>query len=253
MDAKLLSSFWSDAHIGALTPEQKLAVVWTLTSRDRNSLGFVKASARQFLFDTGLELVILLQAVKALSRTFMVQETEAGLSVLSLSFVSYQFGDLVGAYNHPVHKHLVTELHKSEEWVKEALLKRYEGLRKGYEALLKRYALLVNGKEGFPNLPEPQEQRREERSKAFFEVPSDLEVFQFASTWPGEPSSGAPKMPLEFVTWWIARVNERAVGWPKDWRRAIVADWRQKFPSWRNGKNTAPEDEELKSVKKLFE
>jgi hypothetical protein len=69
-------------------------------------------------------------------------------------------------------------------------------------------------------------------------IPGDQEVLDFGAAFPGEPSSGAPMMPKAFVEKWLARMNARSGGWPLDWKRALVAEWRKEFRTWGKGGNT---------------
>jgi hypothetical protein len=68
------------------------------------------------------------------------------------------------------------------------------------------------------------------------EPPSDEEVFKFCEQWSGEPDSGIPKIPREFAERWLAQMAGRTRGWPVDWQRKLVADWRTGFRTWNLGK-----------------
>jgi hypothetical protein len=74
----------------------------------------------------------------------------------------------------------------------------------------------------------------EEEEAPFPEIPDDRMVFQYADGWPGEPASGAPKIPRAFAEEWVARMTGRRE-WPRDWKRKLVADWRASFRGWRAG------------------
>ena len=55
---------------------------------------------------------------------------------------------------------------------------------------------------------------------------------------------GTPKMPREYVEDWLAMVNKLAVGWPRNWQRALVSAWRKDHrKGWKAGrkKNAARE------------
>jgi hypothetical protein len=89
-------------------------------------------------------------------------------------------------------------------------------------------------------------------------IPPDGEVLNFAVKWPGEAASGTPKMPVEFVREWLAKMNGRTVGWPLLWDRALVAEWRSKHATWGkkrvNGtKNGAPNMLDLKTQLQAIE
>lgn len=128
---KVHSSFWSDEQIGALAPAGKLAVLWVLTNRDINNLGYLKISPRQFEFDTGLKLEALEEAVKGLPRTFIMRRDAQGFRVLALNFIYYQFSDAVNNPANNVHRHLRVLLDHAEPWVRRAVEARYKGLRRG--------------------------------------------------------------------------------------------------------------------------
>jgi hypothetical protein len=83
-------------------------------------------------------------------------------------------------------------------------------------------------------------------------IPPDGEVLNFAVKWPGEPASGTPKMPIEFVREWLAKMNGRTVGWPLQWDRALISEWRSKHATWgkkrvNGSKNGAPNILDLKT------
>lgn len=76
MDAKINSSFWADAGVENLPPQQKLALIWLMTNSSRDLLGFVSVTARRFIFETGLDSLHPLQgACEALPRSFQVIPT----------------------------------------------------------------------------------------------------------------------------------------------------------------------------------
>jgi hypothetical protein len=76
MDAKINSSFWADAGVENLPPQQKLALLWLMTNSSRDLLGFVSVTARRFIFETGLDSLHPLQgACEALPRSFQVIPT----------------------------------------------------------------------------------------------------------------------------------------------------------------------------------
>jgi hypothetical protein len=59
-------------------------------------------------------------------------------------------------------------------------------------------------------------------------IPEDAEVLAWAAEWPGEPASGLDgPIPEAVVTAFLARVNGSSYGWPPNWQRALVADYRK--------------------------
>lgn len=133
LSTKLHSSFWSDEDVGKLDAAEKLAVVWVLTNRDMNNIGFVKVSRRQFEFDTGLQSKALEGALKGLARGFVIEEQNGGLGVLSLNYVRYQFGDVAFNTKNLLFKNLLRLAAELSEGMREALLSRYEGLARGFQ------------------------------------------------------------------------------------------------------------------------
>lgn len=61
---------------------------------------------------------------------------------------------------------------------------------------------------------------------------SDDEVIAFGESFQGEPATGCPPMPKEWVFAFVSKMNGRTVGWPADWKRAMVASWRMEFRKW---------------------
>jgi hypothetical protein len=68
-------------------------------------------------------------------------------------------------------------------------------------------------------------------------IPDDREVFRFAAEWVGEPATGTPApIPPEFVTTWLKQMNGRTRGWPLQWERSLIADWREQYRrGWGHG------------------
>lgn len=65
----------------------------------------------------------------------------------------------------------------------------------------------------------------------FPESVSDEAVIQFAAHFQGEPASGTPEMPLEWVTDSLKKLNGRRE-WPRNWRRWLVSCWRADHKTW---------------------
>jgi hypothetical protein len=240
---KIHSSFWSDEGVGALPPDQKLAVAWVLTSKDTNNLGYLKVQKRQFEFDTNLPLMALEGALMGLPRTFLSKRDEQGLRVLALSYIHYQFSDAATNPNNRLQSNLVKLLLESDDWVQAAILGRYKGLVSPF--------LVAKGDASSFKGPE---QNRTEKSSAdlhrsvqpggaggaaWAEVPTDADVFAFCEKWTGEPASGAPLIPKKFAEKWIARMAGRQM-WPASWERKLIADWRAEFSAWGKTNGAAP-------------
>ena len=199
LSTKILSSFWSDAEIGELSPPQKLALLWILTNRDTNNLGLAKVSKRQFEFDTGVSMEELESALKLLPRTFPHQQSEHGLQVLAVNYIERQFGDVANVPSNHVYKHLCRILSQSEEWPQRLLLSRYKGLARGFYLekgdTSPSQATRAEQSGGEQRSTEQNRARGSAEGGPYASIPDDTEVMAFALQWPGEPSSGAPKMP----------------------------------------------------------
>lgn len=128
LHTKLKSSFWSDEEVGRLGPSEKLAVVWVWTNKDMTNIGYLKVQARQFQFDTGLEVSTLQGALKGLPRSFRFEDRLGGLGVLSLNYVAHQFGEVAFDPNNHMCKNLVGLARALSDEMLEALMERYKGL-----------------------------------------------------------------------------------------------------------------------------
>ena len=62
-------------------------------------------------------------------------------------------------------------------------------------------------------------------SEAFPESVSDEVVIAFGESFPGEPASGAPKMPQAWVFEFLKKLNGRRE-WPRNWQAFMVSCWR---------------------------
>lgn len=241
LTTKVYSSFWSDEDTGSLSAEQKLAVLWILTNRDTNNLGYVKVTPKQFIFDTGLPFDALKSALEALTRTFVTHLDDTRLEVLALGYIRFQFSDAVTNPKNNIHTHLCRMLLTAPSWVQQALLSRYQGLARTFSRF-KGLPTTLKGPEQSGAEPHSTEQSRAELGGSggdYFNAPTDEEVLAFALKWPGELASGAPTMPLPFVQSWLARMNARSGDWPRSWERALVASWRQDFRAFGQNKNIA--------------
>jgi hypothetical protein len=76
---------------------------------------------------------------------------------------------------------------------------------------------------------------------SFPEQVGDEVMLAFCRSWAGEPATGAPQMPEDWIVDILARLNGRR-DLPRDWKRFVVAMWRKEFRTWHGGqKKTAPE------------
>lgn len=62
----------------------------------------------------------------------------------------------------------------------------------------------------------------------------DEEMIAFGRQFPGEPATGAPKMPDEWIFEAVVKINGRTNP-PADWRKLMVALWRNEFRGWLGG------------------
>jgi hypothetical protein len=135
LSTKIHTSFWSDDDVGALEPDQKLAVLWVLTAKDMNNIGYMKISQRQFEFDTKLPVKTLEGALKGLPRAFVLANDGGGLKVLALNFIAYQFGDTAQGEKNHITKHLCRLTAGLEDVFREAILERYPNLARVFKTL----------------------------------------------------------------------------------------------------------------------
>lgn len=89
MDATVKSSFWSDPRVEELSAEGKLAALWLMTNSQRDLLGFTRATARRFQFETGLDASHLEAPCKALPSSFKAPSDGVFFCV---NFLRHQFG-----------------------------------------------------------------------------------------------------------------------------------------------------------------
>ena len=121
MDTKLTKRFWEDEGIAALTPEQKLALVWALTNGSVTVLGISEVTSRRFVFDTGLSIDALWSACEALPNSFV----RDGNQLLAVNYIYYQLGKGKSLVCNNIFKSAVSQLNKlSSEKLKEILLSR---------------------------------------------------------------------------------------------------------------------------------
>ena len=165
---KIRSSFWSDDDIGNLEPNQKLAVLWVLTNKEINNVGFLKVSKRQFEFDTKLPVSALEGALKGLGRSFVVSCSGGGLNVLAVNFVEYQFGDQAQTEKNLITKNLCKLTMGLEEAFQEAILKRYPALARVFRVLYLPSSPMEAHSSPIQAPYKVQEQSRAEQSRASF-------------------------------------------------------------------------------------
>lgn len=85
-----------------------------------------------------------------------------------------------------------------------------------------------------------QGEKREERGgdePHLPELPSDELILKFGQDWPGEPASGTPAMPVDWVNDFLRRLNGRRE-FPRDWKRLMISTWRAEHREF-NKKNAA--------------
>lgn len=64
MHSQIKSIFWSDDRVGALSPEEKLAILWLMTNSRLDICGFCRPEKRWFEFEVGIPFEALLRASK---------------------------------------------------------------------------------------------------------------------------------------------------------------------------------------------
>lgn len=130
---KIHSSYWSDEDVGRLSADQKLAVLWVLTNKETSNCGFLKASRRQFAFETGLTAEVLEGALKDLARSFVVEEKNGSLEILALNYIAYQFSDRALCGKNNIIKHLQRLIGSLPEVMRARLLDRYKDLASPFQ------------------------------------------------------------------------------------------------------------------------
>jgi hypothetical protein len=89
MDTKIKSSFWSDPDIEEMDGDEKLAILWLLTSGNVDILGFTPIpSKRRFEFETGKPFEALRRAYQGLTKGIV--EVDGGLWIRK--FIEHQVG-----------------------------------------------------------------------------------------------------------------------------------------------------------------
>jgi uncharacterized phage protein (TIGR02220 family) len=164
LSTKISSSFWSDEDVGALTPDQKLAILWVLTNKDMNNAGFLKASRRQFEFDTALTVKSLQGACKVLARSFLCEEQNGSVAILALGYIKYQFSDRALSGKNHIVKHLCGLIRDLPEVFQVAILNRYKDLASPFEAFVSGGSPLQAPYKGHISPQSRAEQSRVEQS-----------------------------------------------------------------------------------------
>lgn len=254
--AKFTGDFWSDDDIMNLPADQKLAYVWLKTNARCSNIGYQIVSRRKFRDETCLEVESLTNLFKTLPDHFSFDTENDKLRVLIVGFLGEQWSPGQFSKQNNISLSFCKLLDELPEQFRSVLLD-------SYKTLASLYQVFKNGQWKSQSLPRPSPvstQRQVQCSEVQCssppsfsggaEIPDDAEIFRFADAWPGELATGAPLLPREFVEDWLKRMNGRTVGWPLDWRRALVADWRATFRTWqKNGaKNGGLKPWEIKTT-----
>lgn len=239
-EAKIGPSFWADRDIKQLAPDEKLAFLWLLTNSTRNNIGLSKLTEEQFQFDTGLSLDPIHTVCQKLGRGITYTDRNHTLWILSLNFLAHNISGNQFKPESTVGRMICREASALPEPLREAFLKRYPHLSHTVSLLSQTVGGKVTVSIPPMNCTElPCTDNPPTASgNSFSEVPGDDEVLAYAATWPGEPTSGAPKMDPAWVAAWLARMNARSGEWPSRWDRALIAAWRADFRHWPKANQT---------------
>lgn len=142
MQTKIDSSIWDD--IGPFDADTKIAVLWLLTSRAVNSLGYVEVVPRIFVFETGAPISSIEGACKGLPRGFI--RTEKG--VFLRNFIRRQFGSGPALERSHMCKTLVKHLLQMPADVISLVLAEYPELAKHHQRSLQPPAKVEGEGEG---------------------------------------------------------------------------------------------------------
>jgi len=74
MHSQVKSIFWSDDRVGALSPEEKLAILWLMTNSRLDLCGFCRPEKRWFEFETGIPFEALGRACKGFTNSIHTLE-----------------------------------------------------------------------------------------------------------------------------------------------------------------------------------
>lgn len=185
-----------------------------------------------------------------------------GIRICAMGFIGHQFGRGDRLTKNRIFSAVLESVESEPDaLVKQELLGRYPEI----QLALARGGWRVEGhgkgiaspSKGIGNHPPPVspchgvreregegegERVREGEGKESFPPVTGM-VLKWCWEWPGDMATGTPGWDRatdeKWIKGWVARVSNRVVGWPGDWRRAIVADWCAGWGEWR-AKKTAP-------------
>lgn len=137
MDAKISAEFWSDPAIENMSPEQKLAALWVMTSSRTTIFGFVEVSKKRFEFETGLSFEALEQIIEAHAKGF--RRVDTGIWIRR--FIAHQIGTGNQLIKNNFCKALVRELRAYEGLAVHSLvLEEYPEIKEVYHSLFPEYS-----------------------------------------------------------------------------------------------------------------
>lgn len=240
MDPKFPSSFWSDDDNMSLDSAHLLAYAWLKTNARRNNIGYQVVSKRKFTNETRLSEETLTSLLKTLPGHFVWDEESGTVRVWIRSFIAENWSCGQHSKNNNISQHLCGLIQELPERFREPLLA-------SYQSLASLYQVSKNKQETTQSLPRDKSRAEQSRASSSFNlkgesiIPDDAEVMLFALRWPGEPASGTPQMPETYVLHWLGRMNARSGGWPLDWQRALVADWRANHRDFAKSASARPQ------------
>jgi hypothetical protein len=239
--AQFGSEIWVDPTWRILTAEEKLARLWLETNSTRSNIGLTKATPEKFQFDTGLPPVVLSRLLAKLSKLYPKKDvtptmSEGGeavsdgsqtgletLLILSLEFVNQQWRGMQKNWSSSMGKALCREAAALPDDLRQLFMDRYPSLADGV-----KQCPTVGGVSPDPQFSSVQSFSSSKKGSGEDAVDfTDEEILAFGREFKGEPATGAPgPMDEDWLLAWLAQIRRRSGDPPKDWRKALVADWR---------------------------
>ncbi|RYD32312.1 MAG: hypothetical protein EOP87_13095, partial [Verrucomicrobiaceae bacterium] len=89
MHSVIKSSFWADASIESMSPDEKLALIWLFSNPALDLCGFTRTTPRRFHFETGLDISVLDSACGKMGSSVAMPGDGV---YFSRKFIRHQFG-----------------------------------------------------------------------------------------------------------------------------------------------------------------
>lgn len=129
MDTKIKKSFWTDPDIENLTSDQKLSIIWLLTS-DISACGWCAPSKRRFESDTGCPYDALQSACDALGMAIV--RASKGLWVRN--YIRHQIGSGEQLVKNKISGSVIKSIRKLDDEIISVILNEYPELKEKFHA-----------------------------------------------------------------------------------------------------------------------